>query len=235
MGTYTGTSHADTITPLVVSAGVIADPLGSKPSDAADQIYGNGGGDALSGGGGNDDVHASGAGNTLHGDAGDDTISIDMVDTGGANPVTNTAWGDGGNDTIEFIYRTNPELGDGDTWVGQDPSGTITLHGGGGDDTLGNSDSNTNYGDYGIYLDGTTGVFYGEAGNDTMYASSTIRMETGASMRATTRTFFMAVRVTTPTGSSKPRMLPSRRPARVSTRCTPTGPITCSARTSKSW
>ncbi len=165
---YTGTSHADTITPTTVSAGVIADPPGTKPSDAADTISGLGGGDTLSGGGGNDGVFAWGAGNTLHGDAGDDYIDIRMTDTGGANPVTNTAWGDGGNDTISLTYYSNLDLFPQGGWHGQDPTGTITMHGGGGNDTLGV------YGSYDAFPDlaGTAVFLYGDAGNDNLFASS---------------------------------------------------------------
>lgn len=57
MGTYTGTSTPDTITPTTVSAGVNAVPAGSRPSGAADILKGLGGGDNLDGGGGNDTIY----------------------------------------------------------------------------------------------------------------------------------------------------------------------------------
>jgi hypothetical protein len=179
MGTYTGTGGADTIRPGEVSAGVIADPPGSSPSDGADTINGLGGSDGLEGGGGGDAINggagddfiddraafgsgSTNAGNVIHGDAGNDVISIAIPDTAGANPVTNTAWGDDGNDNITLIY---PIL---DQWVGQQPSGTITLHGGGGDDGL---RVYSDYGNSGLSLTGTTVFLYGEAGDDNLDAT----------------------------------------------------------------
>jgi Ca2+-binding RTX toxin-like protein len=182
MGTYTGTGGTDTIRPGEVSAGVIADPPGSSPSDGADTINGLGGSDGLWGGGGSDTINggagndwildavdsgsgSTNAGNVLHGNAGDDFVGIVVPDTGGANPATNIAWGDEGNDFVSLEYYT----GDIDEWLGQQPTGTITLHGDAGDDGL---RVYSDYSNYGLSLAGTTVFVYGEAGNDTLYASS---------------------------------------------------------------
>ena len=127
MATFTGTNSSDTITRAGISAGVTADPVGSKPSAAADTIDGNGGNDKLDGGFGGDIIngglgddtiddaplHWTGdgvvagvnAGNVIHGEAGNDSITITIVDSGGANPVGNAAYGDDGNDSLGLIIR----------------------------------------------------------------------------------------------------------------------------------
>ena len=66
MAKFFGTDNNDTITPEFVSPGVIADPPGSFPSNAVDELYGRGGHDTLVGGGGND---------TLYGDSGNDSLN----------------------------------------------------------------------------------------------------------------------------------------------------------------
>jgi Ca2+-binding RTX toxin-like protein len=122
VGTYTGTSANDTITPELVSAGVIRVPAGSTPSLAADVINGLGGNDDLNGGGGADTING-GDGNdkvyidvfdqpltftgtaTLHGNAGDDTLSV-LFDGPDFNIDAGTfrLYGDAGNDILRATY-----------------------------------------------------------------------------------------------------------------------------------
>ena len=155
MGTYKGTSAADTITPDEITGGVGRVPAGSFPSTDADAIDGRRGNDILDGGGGADTIRGGGgddeigdnvgrgqagvdldtpnAGNVIHGDAGNDEIRIEGRDAGGENPFGNTAYGDGGRDLIEFIF-----YGDLDQGVnsGRSPTGAIVGSGGAGSDTL---------------------------------------------------------------------------------------------------
>lgn len=155
MGTYKGTSAADTITPGEISGGVGRVPAGSFPSTDADALDGRRGNDILDGGGGADAIRGGGgddaigdnvargqagvdldtpnAGNVIHGDAGNDEIRIEGRDAGGENPFGNTAYGDGGRDLIEFIF-----YGDLDKGVnsGRSPTGAILGSGGAGADTL---------------------------------------------------------------------------------------------------
>ncbi|MBL8659322.1 MAG: hypothetical protein JNM75_06160, partial [Rhodospirillales bacterium] len=187
MGIYTGTAGHDTIVPNEVSAGVTADPPGSKPSDGDDQIYGMGGNDYLDGGTGGDTIsggvgddgildnypedgygNGPNSGNLIHGDAGIDYIEITITDTGGANPVTNSAWGDAGGDSVYLVYR---QAGASQSkWIGDRPSGTITLYGGAGKDHVGVE---------GVFLDlstldlsATKVLLYGGADRDFLQASS---------------------------------------------------------------
>ncbi|MDZ3838128.1 MAG: calcium-binding protein [Rhodospirillales bacterium] len=155
MGTYKGTSAADTITPGEISGGVGRVPAGSFPSTDADALDGRRGNDILDGGGGADAIRGGGgddeigdnvgrgqagvdldtpnAGNVIHGDAGNDEIRIEGRDAGGENPFGNTAYGEGGRDLIEFIF-----YGDLDQGVnsGRSPTGAIVGSGGAGADTL---------------------------------------------------------------------------------------------------
>ena len=85
MATFNGTDSSETITPGAVSGSVSADPPGSRPSVAADTIYGMGGNDTIDGGGGADNVYG-GDGNdsirvttefsTVSGDAGYDRVYL---------------------------------------------------------------------------------------------------------------------------------------------------------------
>lgn len=68
MARFFGTGNNDKITPQFISPGVIAIPVGSLPSNAADELNGGDGHDTLDGGGGND---------TLVGGRGNDTYYVD--------------------------------------------------------------------------------------------------------------------------------------------------------------
>lgn len=76
MATFTGTAGNDTITPLLISVGVVANPLGSFPTNAADVISGGLGDDSLDGGGGADSISGGGGLDTVLGGAGNDTIDV---------------------------------------------------------------------------------------------------------------------------------------------------------------
>ncbi|MBL8658858.1 MAG: hypothetical protein JNM75_03790 [Rhodospirillales bacterium] len=182
MGTYTGTDLRNTITPDAVSGGVTRLPDLSKPSAAADTINGLGGNDDLDGGGGGDRInggvgndniwdHSRGvgemnAGNAIHGGAGNDDITIEISDSGGANPADNAAYGEGGNDNITVYYSLAPN--EYDDWKGKDPTGTILLHGGAGNDFL---YITTGYDTWSLDLSKTTANLYGDAGDDYLVAS----------------------------------------------------------------
>ncbi|MBL8660604.1 MAG: hypothetical protein JNM75_12705 [Rhodospirillales bacterium] len=170
MGRYTGTSGDDTITPTTVSAGVVADPPGSKPSVGADQIYGLGGadhldggagGDTISGGAGNDSISGVNAGNVLHGNAGNDTVvvAISGESGGGGTDATNSLYGDDGDDRVTVTYG---HLG----YDGYLPHGTLSLYGGDGADVLGADAPYAWSGD--IYFHTVPTYMYGGAGNDTI-------------------------------------------------------------------
>jgi len=175
MGTYTGTSIAETITPTFVSPTVARQPAGSFPSSEPDTINGGGGGDVISAGGGNDVIHDKPSyrdwvartpndGNTVHGDAGNDDITIEIGDTGGANPAGNVAYGDDGNDTLTFLLQAR-NYPDG-PWEGSAPTGTVSLYGGTGDDTIAVR---------GYYVGGAPGMTVyqdGGAGNDQLFATA---------------------------------------------------------------
>jgi Ca2+-binding RTX toxin-like protein len=147
MGTYTGTSGRDTITPGVVSPGVTADPPGSTPSNADDTINGLAGNDTLGGGGGNDTIDGGAGNDTIDGGAGNDTINgrggNDTIDGGAGNDRVD---GGDGNDVVH--------LGAGDDYVNIVSTGNDTFYGEDGND----------------FIDGWTGneTYYGGAGNDTL-------------------------------------------------------------------
>ncbi len=183
MGTYTGTDMRNTITPDTVSTGKTRLPEHSKPSAGADTIHGLGGNDTLDGGGGGDTINGgagndsiwdhsravgeTNAGNTIHGDGGNDDITIDISDSGGANPAGNAAYGDDGNDTVGVYYSLAPN--EYDDWKGQNPTGSILLHGGAGNDYL---YVTTGYDTWSLDLSKTTASLYGEAGDDYLAASA---------------------------------------------------------------
>jgi Ca2+-binding RTX toxin-like protein len=158
VGVYTGTGVGDTITPDSVSAHVKAVPAGSRPSDAADSLYGlggndtldsGGGADAVRGDGGNDQITFHGQGSNVRGGAGDDMIDY-WPD---ANTVSGTAYGDDGQDQINLdLY---------DREVG---AGTMVFHGGVGDDHLAGT------GIDGSDFSGISVYAYGEEGNDRLDA-----------------------------------------------------------------
>ncbi len=175
MGTYTGTSLAETITPTFVSPTVARVPAGSFPSSSADTINGGGRGDTVSGGGGDDVIHdrpeylgavalTPNDGNAVHGDAGNDDITIEIGDTDGANPASNIAYGDDGNNSVTFLLsaRNYPD----GPWEGSAPSGTVSLYGGAGDDSVAVR---------GYYVGSAPGMTvhqYGGSGNDKLFATA---------------------------------------------------------------
>lgn len=147
MANFVGTGAGEYISSYYgVSSGVISDPLNSRPSDAVDTIYGNGGNDNIDGGGGNDIIYTGAGNDTAYGGAGDDLFD-DYTDSsfGGSD----TFYGGVGSDTI---YG----------WTGYD-----TLYGEAGDDSLyGEGDDDT--------LDGGIGAdrMYGGDGSDTYYVDN---------------------------------------------------------------
>lgn len=157
MGTYTGTNSADTITPFTVSKGVISSPSGSRPSAAADTIYGGDGADYLDGAGGNDHIYGGVGNDRIYGGDGDDIIYgkplglRDQYDS-------DTIYGGNGNDTI---------YGNG----GEDDTGSLdgndTIYGGNGNDKLyGKIGNDTLYGGEG------NDRVAGYIGNDTLYGEN---------------------------------------------------------------
>lgn len=150
MGTYTGTSGADKIVPGSISTGVVADPLGTTPSNADDKIYGKDGNDLLNGGGG-----------------------IDIIDGGRDN---DTVYGGSGNDTLYGSYGQDRLYGQG----GNDKIGgggdADKLYGNGGNDDLdGDSGDDVLYGHSGndvLYGDRDNDKLYGGDGNDDLDGGS---------------------------------------------------------------
>lgn len=191
MATFTGTNARDTIRPDSVTAGVSRVPPGSVPSAAVDSIDGRGGADTINGGGGADVINGGGgndtiydapayedpdyssglalsanAGNVVHGNAGNDSVTINIGDTGGANPASNAVYGDGGNDTLLFhlsarAYAEAP-------WLGALPTGSVSLYGGAGNDAIAVQ---------GYFVGGMPGMTvtqYGGDGNDTLRATTDV-------------------------------------------------------------
>jgi Ca2+-binding RTX toxin-like protein len=145
MASFTGTDRADTIAPAVISAGVGADPAGSKPSAASDVIFGRGGNDTLDGGYGRDEIHGGDGRDGLTGDG--------------------ELYGDGGNDVIKTNGTVNTTAHGGtgnDDLYGYANSGVVSLYGDSGDDVLRVSSDD---GDPRTFL-------YGGDGNDTLEATS---------------------------------------------------------------
>jgi Ca2+-binding RTX toxin-like protein len=111
MATFTGTSGNDTITPALLSVGVVVNPLGSFPSAAADTIDGGLGDDLLDGGSGNDSIDGGGGADTVNGGNGNDTIEA---------RANGEFFGDANNDLI-MVFSAG---------IG------TTINGGSGTDTL---------------------------------------------------------------------------------------------------
>lgn len=135
MGTFIGTSAANTITPDSVSAGVTRDPAGSRPSDDGDTLAGLGGSDTLDGGGGDDLINGGTGRDRILGRAGNDTIFGKIPGVASAGDA-DTIYGGGGND---IIYGNGGEddtgFADGDDTI-YGNSGDDQLYGKIGDDTL---------------------------------------------------------------------------------------------------
>lgn len=189
MATFTGTKARDTIGPDAVSSGVGRVPAGSVPSANADRIDGWAGNDTLNGGGGADVINggpgndvifdapayenptysegralSANAGNVVHGNGGNDTITLDIGDTGGANPAGNAAYGDDGNDTL--LSQLSARAYASPPWLGASPSGSVSLDGGAGDDVL------AVRGHYVGGMAGMTANQYGGDGNDKLRATT---------------------------------------------------------------
>jgi Ca2+-binding RTX toxin-like protein len=172
MGTYTGTALDEEISPSTVSPSVTVSGT-PKPSSAADTINGLAGDDVLNGGGGDDDVWdgsqvgddgyatSTNTGNVIHGNAGNDRVHISVAETRGDNPVTNTAYGDEGDDEVSLFFGSNEGA-----YATVSPSGTITLHGGTGNDGLWVNSLWWN-----VNMAGTTAYLYGEDGDDWLDAT----------------------------------------------------------------
>ncbi|MEQ8902671.1 MAG: Hint domain-containing protein [Roseovarius sp.] len=132
----TGSDFNDTLTGFdgVFDGGTTTNLIDGGAGD--DSISGLGGGDTLLGGAGND---------TLSGDAGDDTIfgraDDDLISGGTGN---DQLFGQDGNDTINVSQGDSAEGGDGDdvfmvTDFGETNTGPITIIGGEGDETAGDT------------------------------------------------------------------------------------------------
>jgi Ca2+-binding RTX toxin-like protein len=133
MAFITGTAGGDTITPGLLSPGVV----GGFPTLADDTIEGRGGQDTLDGGGGNDSIDGGDGADLISGGAGSDTlIGGTGTDTlnGGADNDTIIADGDGG------IY--NGEAGNDLMFSG---IGIENMDGGTGIDTIDHSAFSGNY------------------------------------------------------------------------------------------
>ena len=170
MGTYTGTDGNDTISPTLVTPGVIADPLGSVPSGADDTLIGGGGNDRLEGSGGNDTLNGGDGVDELFGGGGNDVLN------GGAGG--DTMRGSAGDDTY-YVFSTSDDVQELDQLI---PAGTggvdtvlagisyalgnnlenITLQGTGDLDATGNELNNILTGNSG------SNILSGLAGNDTL-------------------------------------------------------------------
>lgn len=155
MAVFIGTSGGDTIIPGTVSGGVAATPSGSKPSGAADSLYGEGGDDTLDGGGGADTLWGGDGSDTLKGGTGademrgglgDDTYNVDNS----GDRVFEVADPDGAQDevdsTVTFTLPTFVEL--------------LSLEGTHDIDGTGNNLDNSIFGNYG------NNVLRGLGGND---------------------------------------------------------------------
>ncbi len=124
MPTFTGTAGNDTITPGLISVGVVTDPLGSFPAAGSDTITGGLGDDVLNGGGGGDSIDGGGGLDVVNGGDGNDTLTASLGDNvnGDANNdlilvssagLNTTIAGGSGTDTLEaqgFINLTSATL-----------------------------------------------------------------------------------------------------------------------------
>jgi len=164
MATFIGTPGNDTITPGLVSAGVVSAPPNALPGAGGDTIFGGLGDDVLASGGGND---------TLNGGPGDDTLNggpdADTMDGGfnndtyvvdNAGDVTIEAAGQG-VDTVQssvaHVLAVNLE--------------NLTLTGGANIIGSGNAENNEitgNNGDNVLSGFGGNDTLIGAGGNDTL-------------------------------------------------------------------
>ncbi len=148
MAYFNGTFGADRITTTGVSAGVTADPFGSRPGDGGDIILGQGGDDYLSGGGGNDWIVGGADDDTIHGDTGSDGLyggdGDDLIyNASPFGPVDSSrgdvVYGGNGNDRIHAVHfgRFYGDDDD-DTFIiwPTTQSGYFFVNGGRGSDTL---------------------------------------------------------------------------------------------------
>jgi Ca2+-binding RTX toxin-like protein len=92
MARFDGTNASETITPVLVSSSVTADPPGSTPSDDPDLILGRRGHDELDGGGGNDRIYGGRGFDFLGGDAGEDRLYGGRATTRSMAGTTTTSW-----------------------------------------------------------------------------------------------------------------------------------------------
>jgi Ca2+-binding RTX toxin-like protein len=128
MGNYLGTAGGDTIIPGFISAGVVANPVFSTPSNANDSLSGLAGNDNLNGGGGDDFISGGADDDLLHGGLGNDTIF------GGGG--SDTVFGDAGDDTIFSSGLGAYSGGIGNDRIIAAASFPESLNGGAGIDTL---------------------------------------------------------------------------------------------------
>ncbi|SEM97106.1 Hemolysin-type calcium-binding repeat-containing protein [Roseovarius tolerans] len=110
-----------------------------------DTVNADDGNDLLDGGAGDDILNGGNGNDTLSGDAGEDTIfgeaDDDLISGGTGN---DQLFGQDGNDTINVSQGDSAEGGDGDdvfilTDLGETDTGTITIIGGEGDETAGDT------------------------------------------------------------------------------------------------
>ncbi|MGZ9032968.1 MAG: calcium-binding protein [Rhodospirillales bacterium] len=179
MGTYTGTSAGNRITPTAVSTGVTRDPAESRPSAVADTIDGLGGADTLDGGGGDDLIYGGTGRDRLYGRDGNDTIygktsgvasaaDADTIYGGNGNDII---YGNGGEEDTGFADGNDTIYGNAGNDQLYGKLGNDTLNGGAGSDRLaayrGNDRLSGGGGD--DFLRGGDGLdrMSGGAGNDT--------------------------------------------------------------------
>ena len=127
----TGTVQDDSINASVTTTGTTLD--GGAGNDT---LTGGSGSDTLFGGTGNDTLSGGAGADTLDGGAGNDTL----IGGAGADVLT----GDAGNDSLTFAEGDTATGGDGDdlftlTDLGEPTNGTITVIGGEGNETTGDT------------------------------------------------------------------------------------------------
>lgn len=179
MATFTGTGAGDHITETDMSPGVLADPPGSRPTDADDLIDGRGGNDFLDGSGGSDTLIGDSGDDTLIGGAGIDTASYAtatsrvVVDLGAAG--AQDTYGAGVDQLIDVENLVGSAFGD----ILTGTAAAESIDGGGGSDTI-----------YGGPADGGTSVtlggadtLFGGAGDDLIFAATDVGLVDGGSGR----------------------------------------------------
>src|SRR6056297_230082 len=142
-----GSDFGDTITLSSTGGTILAgggnDGLSGGTGD--DTIFGQDGSDTISGGDGNDEIIGDTGNDTLQGDAGSDTIfggaDDDLISGGTEN---DQLFGQDGDDTINVSQGDSAAGGGGDdvfilTDLGETDTGTITIIGGEGDETAGDT------------------------------------------------------------------------------------------------